>query len=220
MKVKVVTNILKANARIADENRRTLHERGITTVNLMSSPGAGKTTLLARTIRDLGAKVRFGVIEGDIQGTHDAEVIAALGVPVIQINTAGGCHLDANMVQSVLGELPLDAIDLLVIENVGNLVCPAEFDLGEDAKAMLLSITEGDDKPLKYPRMFRECEVLLVNKVDLAPHLDVDLGKIRSDARALNPALEVIEVSARSGAGLEGWYRWLEGKRAGSSGRG
>lgn len=220
MKVKVVTNILKANARIAEENRRLLRGKGVATVNLMSSPGAGKTTLLARTIRDLGAKVRFGVIEGDIQGTHDAEVIAALDVPVIQINTAGGCHLDANMVQSVLDELPLDAIDLLVIENVGNLVCPAEFDLGEDAKAMLLSITEGDDKPLKYPRMFRECEVLLVNKIDLAPHLDVDLGKIRADACALNPALEVIEVSARSGAGLEGWYRWLEGKRAGSSGRG
>jgi len=212
MKVKVVTNILKANARIAKDNRRTLQERGITTINLMSSPGAGKTTLLARTIRDLGAKVRFGVVEGDIQGTHDAEVIAALGVPVIQINTAGGCHLDANMVQSVLAELPLGEIDLLVIENVGNLVCPAEFDLGEDAKAMLLSITEGDDKPLKYPRMFRECEVLLVNKVDLAPHLEVSLEKIRRDALALNPALRVFEVSARTGAGLEGWYGWLEGK--------
>ena len=212
MKVKVVTNILKANARIAEENRRNLRERGITTINLMSSPGAGKTTLLARTIRDLGARVRFGVVEGDIQGTHDAEVIAALGVPVIQINTAGGCHLDANMVQSALTELPLEAIDLLVIENVGNLVCPAEFDLGEDAKAMLLSVTEGDDKPLKYPRMFRECEALLVNKVDLAPHLDVSLEKIRRDALALNPALQVFEVSARSGQGLEGWYGWLEGK--------
>jgi hydrogenase nickel incorporation protein HypB len=212
MKVKVVTNILKANTRIAEENRRALHERGITTINLMSSPGAGKTTLLARTIRDLGSKIRFGVIEGDIQGTHDAEVIAALDVPVIQINTAGGCHLDANMVQSVLPELPLEAIDLLVIENVGNLVCPAEFDLGEDAKVMLLSITEGDDKPLKYPRMFRECEALLVNKVDLAPHLDVDLGKIRADALGLNPALQVFEVSARSGEGLPAWYAWLEGK--------
>jgi hydrogenase nickel incorporation protein HypB len=135
-------------------------------------------------------------------------------VPVIQINTAGGCHLDANMVQSVLPELPLEAIDLLVIENVGNLVCPAEFDLGEDAKVMLLSITEGDDKPLKYPRMFRECEALLVNKVDLAPHLDVSLEKIRTDALALNPSLQVFEVSARSGAGLEGWYGWLEGKLA------
>jgi hydrogenase nickel incorporation protein HypB len=212
MKVKVVTNILKANTRIAEENRRTLRERGITTINLMSSPGAGKTTLLARTIRDLGAKIRFGVIEGDIQGTHDAEVIAALGVPVIQINTAGGCHLDANMVQSVLSELPLDTIDLLVIENVGNLVCPAEFDLGEDAKAMLLSITEGDGTPLKYTRMFRECEALLVNKVDLAPHLDVSLEKIRSDALGLNPALRVFEVSARSGAGLDAWYGWLREK--------
>jgi len=212
MKIKVVTNILKANARIAEENRRTLRGLGLTTINLMSSPGAGKTTLLARTIRDLGAKVRFGVVEGDIQGTHDAEVIAALGVPVIQINTAGGCHLDANMVQSVLPELPLEEIDLLVIENVGNLVCPAEFDLGEDAKVMLLSITEGDDKPLKYPRMFRECEVLLVNKVDLAPHLDVSLEKIRADALALNPALHLFEVSARTGEGLKSWYAWLEGK--------
>jgi hydrogenase nickel incorporation protein HypB len=214
MKVKVVTNILKANARIADENRRLLHEAGVRTVNVMSSPGAGKTTLLARTIRDLGGRIRFGVIEGDIQGTHDAEVISALGVPVVQINTGGGCHLDANMVNSVLADLPLPELDLLVIENVGNLVCPADFDLGEDAKVMLLSVAEGDDKPLKYPAMFRSSAALLVTKTDLAPHLDVSLEKIRRDASGLNPALEILEVSSRTGAGLEPWYAWLEGRLA------
>jgi hydrogenase nickel incorporation protein HypB len=214
MKIKVVANILKANARIADENRRRLHEAGVRTLNVMSSPGAGKTTLLVRTIRELGARIRFGVIEGDIQGTHDAELISALGIPVVQINTGGGCHLDANMVNSVLPDLPLAELDLLVIENVGNLVCPADFDLGEDAKVMLLSLAEGDDKPLKYPAMFRSSEALLVTKVDLAPYLDASAEKIRRDAAALNPSLAILEVSSRTGQGLEPWYRWLEGKLA------
>jgi hydrogenase nickel incorporation protein HypB len=213
VKVKVVTNILKANARIAEENRRALREAGVFSINIMSSPGAGKTTLLDRTIRALGGRIRFGVIEGDIQGTHDAEVISALGVPVVQINTDGGCHLDANMINSVLPDLPLGDLDLLVIENVGNLVCPAEFDLGEDAKVMLLSVAEGDDKPLKYPAMFRTSEALIVNKIDLAPHIDVSVEKIRRDALSLNPRLAVMEVSCRTGTGLETWYRWLDERR-------
>ncbi len=218
MQVKVVSNILKANARIADENRRALRAAGVLSLNVMSSPGAGKTTLLARTIRELGGRLRFGVIEGDIQGTHDAEVIGALGAPVVQINTGGGCHLDANMVNSVLDDLPLADLDVLVVENVGNLVCPADFDLGEDAKVMLLSVAEGDDKPLKYPAMFRSSEALLVTKVDLAPHLEVSLPKIHGDAAALNPGLATMEVSAKTGAGLDAWYAWIERRLAAARG--
>ena len=212
MKVKVVTNILKANARIAEENRRTLHERGITTLNLMSSPGAGKTTLLARTIRDIGSRVRFGVIEGDIQGTHDAEVISALGVPVVQINTGGSCHLDANMINSVLPDLPLAEIDLLVIENVGNLVCPAGWDLGEDAKVVLFSVTEGEDKPLKYPKVFRMARYAVITKIDLLPHVDFNLDRAIANAWAVNPSLRFFITSARTGYGLEGWFEFLRSR--------
>ena len=213
MKVKVVRKILEANDRIAEANRRMLADEGVFAINLMSAPGAGKTTLLSKTIGDLGGRIRFGVIEGDIQGTHDAEVIAAHGVPVVQINTEGACHLDANMINEILPQLPLGEIDVLVVENVGNLVCPAEFDVGESIKVMLLSITEGDDKPLKYPLMFQMSEALIVNKVDLVPHLDVSLEKIRKDALSLNPKLEIFEVSCRTGEGLDAWYAWLEKKR-------
>lgn len=217
MKVKVVKKILEANDRIAEANRRMLAEAEVFTVNLMSAPGAGKTTLLSRTIEGLGKKVRFGVIEGDIQGTHDAEVISSLGVPVVQINTEGSCHLDANMISEILPQMPLEELDVLVVENVGNLVCPAEFDVGEDVKAMLLSITEGDDKPLKYPLMFQMSEALIVNKIDLLPHLDVSMEKIRRDARALNPKLEIFEVSCKTGEGLEAWLRWLEERKESQS---
>ncbi len=217
MKIKVVKKILEANDRIAEANRRMLAEAEIFTVNLMSAPGAGKTTLLTRTIEGLGKKMRFGVIEGDIQGTHDAEVISSLGVPVVQINTEGACHLDANMISEILPQMPLEGLDVLVVENVGNLVCPAEFDVGEDVKVMLLSITEGDDKPLKYPLMFQMSEALIVNKTDLLPHLDVSLEKIRRDARALNPKLEIFEVSCRTGEGLETWLRWLEERKESQS---
>ena len=217
MKVKVVKKILEANDRIAEANRRMLAEAEIFTVNLMSAPGAGKTTLLTRTIEGLGQKIRFGVIEGDIQGTHDAEVISSLGVPVVQINTEGACHLDANMISEILPQMPLEGLDVLVVENVGNLVCPAEFDVGEDVKVMLLSITEGDDKPLKYPLMFQMSEALIVNKTDLLPHLDVSLEKIRRDARALNPKLEIFEVSCKTGEGLEAWLRWLEERKESQS---
>jgi hydrogenase nickel incorporation protein HypB len=212
VKVKVVKNILAANDRMAAANRRILAEAGVCAINLMSAPGAGKTTLLERTIRSLSERIRFGVIEGDIQGTHDAEVIAALDVPVVQINTEGACHLDANMISAILPQLPLDDIDVLVVENVGNLVCPAEFDVGESVKVMLLSLAEGDDKPMKYPLMFQQSEVLIINKIDLAPYVDARVERIRDDSLALNPSLKVFEVSARSGEGFEGWLDWIESK--------
>jgi len=209
MKVKVARKILEANDRIAENNRKALGEYGVFCINLMSAPGAGKTTFLSRTITALKDRIRFGVIEGDIQGTHDAELISALGVPVIQINTEGSCHLDANMISDILPELPLHDLDILVIENVGNLVCPAEFDVGEDVKVMLLSLSEGDDKPLKYPLMFQKSEALILNKMDLLPHLDVDVGKIRRDVTSLNPELKVFEVSCRTGDGLDSVHSWL-----------
>jgi len=212
MKVKLVKKILEANDRIAASNRELLSRHSVLAINLMSAPGAGKTTLLEKTIKALDGRIRIGVIEGDIQGTHDAEVISKLHVPVAQINTDGACHLDANMISDMLQEMPLDDLDLLVIENVGNLVCPAEFDVGEDAKVMLLSITEGDDKPLKYPLMFQKSEVLILNKIDLAPYLDADMEKIKADALLLNPDLTIYEVSAKSGEGLEAWCQWLEEK--------
>lgn len=215
MQVRMVKKILEANDRIAEENRRALKDAGVLSINLMSAPGAGKTTLLAKTIPVLAGRLRFGVIEGDIQGTYDAEVIAALGVPVIQINTEGACHLDANMISDILPEMPLSDIDVLVIENVGNLVCPAEFDVGEEAKVMLLSVTEGHDKPLKYPLMFQKSEALILNKIDLLPHIDVDMGKIRRDALALNPKLKIFELSCRSGEGMDAWITWLQSRRQG-----
>ncbi|MDA8090444.1 MAG: hydrogenase nickel incorporation protein HypB [Nitrospiraceae bacterium] len=211
-KINVVSKILEANDRLAGENRKLFAEKGLFVINLMSSPGAGKTTVIENTIRTLGNKIKIGVIEGDIQGTSDAERIGALGVPVVQINTGGACHLDANMIREALTSLPVPELDLLIIENVGNLVCPAEFDVGEDTKAMLLSITEGEDKPLKYPLMFQESKALLINKMDLAPHLDVDLEKIRKDSRSLNPGLKIFEISAKKGEGISGWADWLSEK--------
>jgi hydrogenase nickel incorporation protein HypB len=175
----------------------------------MSGPGAGKTSVLEKTLTP-PAGLRIGVIEGDIAGSDDAERIARCGAPVVQINTGGACHLDANMIYEVLGELPLQELDLLVIENVGNLVCPAEFNLGENLKVMVLSIAEGHDKPLKYPLMFQESSALILNKIDLAPYLDVDLEKIRRDASLLNPRLKIFEVSCRTGQGLPEWVAWLK----------
>jgi len=208
MKVKVATKILEANDRIALENRRVFDHAGLFVINLMSGPGAGKTSLLERTLA--GRKdLRIGVIEGDIAGSDDAERIEKFGAPVVQINTGGACHLDANMISDVLGDLPLDEIDLLFIENVGNLVCPAEFKVGEDMKVMLLSIAEGHDKPLKYPLMFQESSALVLNKTDLAPYTDVDIGKIRKDALSLNPGLKIFEVSCRTGEGIPEWIDWL-----------
>lgn len=209
MKVKLVKNILEANDRIAEENRRIFDQNGIFVINMMSAPGAGKTTLLEKTIRALKDSIRIGVIEGDIATTRDAERIEAAGVPVVQINTDGACHLDGNMIRGVIDDLPLSKIDLLIIENVGNLVCPAEFKVGEDAKVMLLSATEGDDKPLKYPLMFSESSLLLINKIDLIQHLNFDLSKVRKDSLSLNPKLDIFEVSAKTGKGMEQWYGWI-----------
>lgn len=210
MKVKVVTNILEANDRIAAENKKIFHEAGIYVINIMSGPGAGKTSLLEKTITEFAGKTKIGVIEGDIAGSDDAERIEKLGIPVIQINTGGGCHLDANMIREVLDDLPLKDLDLLIIENVGNLVCPAEFKLGEDMNVMLLSIAEGHDKPLKYPLMFQESSALILNKIDLLPYTNVNMEKIRKDSLSLNPKLKIFEVSCRTGAGIGEWTNWLQ----------
>lgn len=214
MKVKVVTRILEANDRISDENTRKFREAGVFVVNLMGAPGAGKTTLLEKTILGLRDSLRIGVIEGDIAGTDDAERINNTGVPVVQINTGGACHLDANMISAVLPDIPLGELDILIIENVGNLVCPAEFKVGEDVKVMILSVTEGHDKPLKYPLMFKESSVLILNKIDLLGHLDVDINKIRNDALSLNPSMKIFEVSGKTGEGIGRWTEWLRGQRS------
>jgi len=214
MKVKVVTRILEANDRIAEENRKKFKDAGVYVVNLMGAPGAGKTTLLERTIRELKPHLKIGVIEGDIVGSDDAERIGALDVPVVQINTGGACHLDANMINEVLPDLPLNELDLLIIENVGNLVCPAEFKVGEDMKMMVLSIAEGHDKPLKYPLMFRESSALVLNKMDLLPYMNTDMNKVRNDSLALNPALKIFEVSCTTGAGIDKWAQWLSGLKS------
>lgn len=214
MKVRLVREILEANTRIAAENRRRFDAAGVTVVNLMSAPGAGKTTLLERTVAALHSELRIGVVEGDIQTSLDAERIERAGAVAVQINTDGACHLDANMVAAAAADLDLEALDLLVVENVGNLVCPAEFVVGEHARAMILSLTEGDDKPSKYPLMFQQSDVLLINKMDLRPHVNADPARIERDARALNPAIEVIPVSCTSGEGLERWYDWLRRRRS------
>ena len=211
-KVKVAEDALDANETIARANRDDFDRAGVTVVNLMSAPGAGKTTLLERGLERLDG-VRAGVLEGDVQGSMDADRIAALHVPVVQLNTDNGfggeCHLDANMVRSALDELPLDELDLLVIENVGNLVCPAEFRVGEDARVMVSSVTEGEDKPLKYPLMFRACELVVVNKLDLLPHLDFDLNRFLANLDAVHPGVEHMLVSARTGEGIDAWREWL-----------
>ncbi|MCF8081629.1 MAG: hydrogenase nickel incorporation protein HypB [Deltaproteobacteria bacterium] len=210
MKVSVVKDILEANDRIAQENRAIFDEKGLMVFNLMSSPGAGKTTLLEKTIGALHDSLKIGVIEGDIQSSHDAERIADKGIPVVQINTGGACHLDGNMIRDTFKEFDLDALDLLVVENVGNLVCPAEFKVGEDFKAMILSVTEGDDKPAKYPLMFRESRILLINKIDLIPYLDISMNRIKEEALKINPHLIIFEISCKTGEGLDQWYAWLK----------
>ncbi|HDM10787.1 MAG: hydrogenase nickel incorporation protein HypB [Deltaproteobacteria bacterium] len=210
MKVSVVKNILEANERIAQQNRSLFDEKGLTVMNLMSSPGAGKTTLLEKTIDALKDQLRLGVIEGDIQSSQDAERIANKGIPVVQINTGGACHLDGNMIRDTFGEFDFDNMDLLVVENVGNLVCPAEFKVGEDFKAMILSVTEGDDKPSKYPLMFHESSVLLINKIDLLPYVDCSLERIKEEALKINPKLTIFEISCKTGEGLTDWFDWLK----------
>jgi hydrogenase nickel incorporation protein HypB len=209
MKISVVRDILEANDRIAQQNRVLFNENNLLVINLMSSPGAGKTSLLERTISALKEDLRIGVIEGDIQSSQDAERIARTGIPVVQINTGGACHLDGNMIRDTFGEFSFKDLDLLVVENVGNLVCPAEFKVGEDFKAMILSVTEGDDKPAKYPLMFHESSVLLINKIDLLPYVDCSVEKIREDSLKINPDLAIFEISCKTGEGIENWYSWV-----------
>ena len=212
VKVRVVEDALDANNTIARANRDDFDRAGVRVLNLMSAPGSGKTSLLERVLADLDG-VRAGVLEGDVQGSYDADRLASLHVPVTQLNTdpgfGGECHLDANMVRSALASLPLGELDLLVIENVGNLVCPAEFRVGEDARAMVCSVTEGEDKPLKYPLMFRTAELVLVNKIDLLPHLDFDLEQFEHNLDAVNPGVPRMLVSARTGEGVDAWREWL-----------
>ena len=209
MKVTVVKNVLDANDRIAADNRALFDQHGVFVINLMSSPGAGKTTVVERTIQALRGKYRIGVIEGDVQATYDADRIAALGIPVVQINTGGGCHIDGSMVREALPTFDLDQIDLMIVENVGNLVCPAEFKLGENNKVMILSVPEGADKPGKYPLMFQESSVLLINKTDLLPYVDFDMDRARAAALALNKDITIFEISCKTLAGLDHWYQWL-----------
>jgi hydrogenase nickel incorporation protein HypB len=218
-RVAVAEGVLDANETIARANREDFDRAGVTVVNLMSAPGAGKTALLERAIEAGLGGTRIGVLEGDVQGSLDADRIAHLHAPVVQLNTdpgfGGECHLDANMVRSAIGELPLEKIDLLAIENVGNLVCPAEFRVGEDARAMVCSVAEGEDKPLKYPLMFRSCELICVNKIDLLPHIDFDLERLLANIEAVNPTATVLTTSARTGEGVEAWVRWLAALAAG-----
>lgn len=210
MKIQIASKILDANEKIAAENRQIFDNHKIFAVNLMSSPGAGKTSLLEKTIKHLKGREKIGVIAGDISGIDDAQRIEKLGIPVVQINTGGACHLDANMINNALQDLPLNDINLLFIENVGNLVCPAEFNLGEDIKAMILSLTEGHDKPLKYPLMFQQSSVMILNKIDLKPFLDVSDEKIKRDVLSLNPSIRIFEVSCKTDEGIENWIKWLQ----------
>ena len=209
MEVKVMKNVLAMNDEAAAENAALFQRKGIFVLNLMGSPGAGKTMLLERTLEALKDEMRLAVIEGDLFTSKDAERIDRLGVPVVQINTSGGCHLDAAMVAAAFAQLDLTALDLIVIENVGNLVCPAEFALGEDAKAVVLSVTEGDDKPLKYPLIFKESAAALLNKCDLLPYTDFDMAAARRDIAALHPGIAVLPVSARTEDGMAQWLAWL-----------
>ena len=214
MEIQVMKNILGENDRIAAENQAMFRDKGVYVINLMGSPGAGKTSVLEKTMERLKGELRMAVIEGDLFTSKDAERIEKYDVPVIQINTSGGCHLDAAMVQKVAGKMELGDLDLLIVENVGNLVCPAEFAVGEDAKGVVLSITEGDDKPLKYPLVFKESSIALLNKVDILPYCNFDMKSAKEDILALHPGMEVVEVSCTTGQGIDEWCSWLKGRVA------
>ena len=211
----VVEEILSANDLVARENQKTLDAHGVVAVNVMASPGAGKTSLILRTAAGLGGRLRCGVVEGDVAGRVDADKVAAAGMPVVQINTGGGCHLDAPQVQGALERLPLDEIDLLFIENVGNLICPTGFQLGEHRKIMIAHVAEGDDKPIKYPAMFAAVDALILNKIDLMPYVDFAVDAFFEAVRALNPGASIFEISCRTGKGVDAWANWLlEQRRA------
>lgn len=209
MEIRVMANILDKNDQLAADNQARLRSKGIFTLNLLGSPGSGKTSLLEHTLAALKDEYRIAVIEGDLFTSKDADRIARLGIQVLQINTGGGCHLDAKMVGEALDRLDLDALDLIVIENVGNLVCPAEFALGEDAKVTVLSITEGEDKPLKYPLVFKEAQAVVLNKIDLLPYTTFDLAAAEADLQSIHPGLSILRVSCRTGEGLADWISWL-----------
>jgi hydrogenase nickel incorporation protein HypB len=211
--IEIEQNILDKNDQYAQQNRRLFTEQGILTLNLVSSPGSGKTTLLTRTLSDLKDEFSLSVIEGDQETAHDAERIRETGVPAIQINTGKGCHLDAHMVGHALETLKPSDAGILFIENVGNLVCPAAFDLGEAHKVAILSVTEGEDKPIKYPDMFHAADLMLLNKIDLLPYLEFNVEKCIEYARRVNPGIQVLQVSATSGEGMEDWYQWLRATR-------
>ncbi|MEF2145755.1 MAG: hydrogenase nickel incorporation protein HypB [Desulfovibrionaceae bacterium] len=213
MEIPVVRNVLEANDRIAGGLREMFAAKNILVLNLMSSPGAGKTSLLERTLKDLKGEFKMAVIEGDLQTDNDARRVAATGAQAVQINTEGGCHLDSSQVQEACKSLDLDGVDILFVENVGNLVCPAEFEVGEDHKVTLLSVTEGDDKPEKYPLMFHISSIMLLNKVDLLPYVDFDMEKAKQHASKLNKDIIVLPVSCRTGEGLDAWYDWLRKAR-------
>jgi hydrogenase nickel incorporation protein HypB len=209
MKINVMQEVLQANDRIAGENRKIFQKNKNLVLNLMSSPGAGKTSLLEKTAEMLQGRLRLGVIVGDLETTRDADRISKYNIPAIQLTTGNACHLDANMVSYALPHLKLEEIDILVIENVGNLVCPAEFIVGEDYKIMILSVTEGDEKPLKYPMMFHESKLLLINKIDLAQYTNFNMEEAKANAHKINPDMDIIEISCTQGTGLDRWIKWL-----------
>jgi hydrogenase nickel incorporation protein HypB len=208
--ITIERKVLEKNDEIARQNREIFRRHGILVLNVVSSPGAGKTSILERTLDRLGGKLKIGVIEGDVQTDFDARRVARYGVPVVQIVTNGGCHLEAKLIQDALSSINLQDIRLLVIENVGNLVCPANYDLGETMKVVVASTAEGEDKPLKYPAMFRNASVLLINKIDLLPYLDFDLAALRLHALQINAGLKVFETSCKTGAGIAEWCAWLQ----------
>lgn len=213
--ITVERKVLEKNDNIASEIRKSFSDKKIFSINLVSSPGSGKTSLVERTIANSKDKLRIAVVEGDVQTDLDAKRVDAFGVPVVQIVTNGGCHLEAGLVRDALKSLDLDSVDLLIIENVGNLVCPAGYDLGEDLKVVVASTTEGDDKPLKYPAMFRNSSALIINKIDLLPYLSCDIETLKSNALKINPALKIFEVSCTTDAGLNEWINWLINKTKG-----
>ncbi|MBW1892946.1 MAG: hydrogenase nickel incorporation protein HypB [Deltaproteobacteria bacterium] len=213
MEIKVVRRVLDVNEKMADQNRKMFAEKGVFVLNVMSSPGAGKSTTLEKTLSILKPDINCAVIVGDICTTNDADRLAKTGAPVVQVNTdefGGDCHLAAHVIEKAAEGLDLDETELLIVENVGNLVCPAEFDIGEDARAVVLSVTEGEDKPVKYPLMFRVCDVALLNKIDLLPYLSFDIEKARSYILQVHPGMPIFDVSAQTGEGLELWIGWLK----------
>lgn len=212
MEIPILRNILEANDEVAEQNTRWFEDKGVFVINLMASPGAGKTSFIMRTIENLREVFSIAVIEGDLASKVDAQKISDIGIPAVQINTGGACHLDATMIKNALGAIEKDDLDLLIIENVGNLVCPAEFKIGEAARVVILSVAEGHDKPLKYPLIFCEADVLIINKIDMLALTDFDMEEIRNITIGMNPDLEIFEISCRSGEGLAGWYDWVKAR--------